>query len=108
MKEKPIQREKETRLERKGEVLTNPIKKANSWEEVIKNYPCYFCQKNFTEKDIQEKNYQLTYATVYGTIEIYHIYHQQHREHYPNGIDCNICQKPVNNLIMLDEVQRPY
>lgn len=90
------------------EFLTNPTKKAHNWEEVIRSYNCFFCQKNFTEEDIQTKNYQLAYSSVYGVKEIYHVYHLQHRERYPNGVDCNICRKPINNLIMLDEVKRPY
>ena len=91
-----------------GRFSTFPIQKAHGWEEVVKSYNCFFCQKNFTEKDIQKKNYQLTYSIVYGAVEVYHVYHLQHREHYPNGINCDICQKPINNLIMLDELERTY
>src|SRR4051812_44746421 len=108
MKGQTIQKERNKVRYKGGETSTNLTKKAHNWGEVIKTYNCFFCQKNFTEKDIQKKNYQLTYATIYGTAEIYHIYHQQHKEYYPNGVDCNICQKPINNLIMVDEVKRPY
>lgn len=88
--------------------LDDLTKKSSSWEEVVKSYDCFFCQNEFTKKDIQEKNYQLTYASVYGVMEIYHVYHLQHREWYPNGTNCNSCQKIITNLVMVDEVKRTY
>ena len=102
------------------------LREADNWEAVVKNYPCSSCDINFTEQELKEKNYQVSYSVdKYYTKkdpcqeikEIYNIKHLDclgpcwcskcqvaHEELKESQATCFICRKRLGNLVVISRM----